>query len=129
MGRRRDALLSLAVLLPAASAAVALDAPVTLPAVVVGAGGALALEALLSLRAARVRAVWERSAVQAAAVLLGVAAAALAVAALGPVAATVLVAGLCAYLAVLTAVTLRDALERSADSEAPPSDARRPPRE
>ena len=127
MGRRRDALLALAVLVPAAGAVVALDAPVTPLPVAVGAGGALALEALLSLRAARVRAVWARPTVQAAAAVLGVGLSALAVLRFGPVAATALVAGLCAYLLVLAAVTLREALN-GAGSASRPSDGRRPPR-
>jgi hypothetical protein len=127
MGRRRDALLALAVLLPAAAAVVALDAPVTLLPVAVGAGGSLALEALLSLRAAHVRAVWERPAVQAAAVVLGLVLSALAVLRFGPVAATTLTAGLCAYLLLLAAVTLRDSLG-GPGAESRPSDGRRPPR-
>lgn len=126
MGRRRDALLALVVLLPAAAAVVALDAPVTPFPVAVGAAGALALEALLSLRAARVRAVWERPAVQATAVALGIGLLAVAASLLGPAAATVLAAGLCAYLLLLAAVTLRDALGRTANAESRPSNGRRP---
>lgn len=125
MGRRRDALLALVVLLPAAAAVVALDAPVTPFPVAVGAA-ALALEALLSLRAARVRAVWERPAVQATAVALGIGLLAVAASLLGPAAATVLAAGLCAYLLLLAAVTLRDALGRTANAESRPSNGRRP---
>ncbi|MDS0293171.1 hypothetical protein [Halogeometricum luteum] len=128
MGRRRDALLALVVLVPVAAAIVALDAPVTPLPVAVGAGGSLALEALLSLRAARVRAVWERPAVQAAALVLGGGLSVLAVLRFGPAAATALAAGLCAYLLVLAVATLRDALG-GPGSESPPSDGRRPPRE
>ena len=83
----------------------------TLPAVALGAGGAFALEALLSLRATRVRAVWERPAVQAAAVVVGLLGCAVAVVLL-PVAATVFASGLCAYLLLLAAMTLFDVLGR-----------------
>ncbi|MDS0298457.1 hypothetical protein NDI76_06860 [Halogeometricum sp. S1BR25-6] len=73
------------------------------------------------------RAVWERSTVQAATVALGLALSALAAFVLGPAAATALAAGLCAYLLLLVVVTLREALG-GAGSESRPSDACRPPR-
>jgi hypothetical protein len=105
MGRRRDASLALAVALPAVAAVVVLDAPVTPVALVAGAAGALAVEALLSARASRVRAVWERPGVQLVAVVAGLALAAVGVSLAGPVAATVLAAGLLTYLVFLAVLT------------------------
>jgi hypothetical protein len=106
MGRRRDGVLAATVLLPSAAAVVVLDAPVTPVAVVAGGAGALAVEALLSARAARVRAVWERPDVQLVAVVAGLCLAAAGVALVGPVVATVLAAGLVAYLALLAVLTV-----------------------
>ena len=62
---RRDAALALVVLVPVAGAAVVLEAPPAPSAVVLGAGGVVVLEGLLSLRAARVRSIWADRRVQA----------------------------------------------------------------
>jgi hypothetical protein len=68
----------------------------------------LALEALLSLDAPRVRRAWDRPVVRAGAALATLAAAVVGVVLVGPVAVTVLVAGLAAYLALLAAVSIRE---------------------
>ncbi|ADQ67669.1 hypothetical protein C499_17904 [Halogeometricum borinquense DSM 11551] len=106
MSRRRDAIATLAVLIPTLATVVVCNSPVTPFAVGAGAAGALAIEALLSLRATRVRREWERPAVQLASVAVGLVVAAVGVAVLGPLAATVLAAGLCTYLGFLVALTL-----------------------
>lgn len=109
MGRRRDALSTLAVLCPLLGAGVVVSAPADPLAAVVGAAGTLTLEGLLSLDAPRVRRAWDRPVVQVAAVVVAFVAAALGVVLVGPVAVTVLVAALVTYLLVLVAVSLRDA--------------------
>lgn len=109
MGRRRDALLTVAVFAPLLAAGVFLDAPLDPAAAVVGAVGTLAAEGLLALDAPRVRRAWGRPVVQSAAVVAAFVAAALGVAAVGPAALTALLAALGTYLFVLAAVSLRDA--------------------
>jgi hypothetical protein len=104
---RRDAGLTLLVLVPVAVAAVVLDAPLSPAAVAVGAGGTVLLELLLSVRAARVRAVWADRRVQALAVVVAIAGGVGFAVVVGPWALTALGAGLSAYLAVLAAVELR----------------------
>ncbi|MFC6825997.1 hypothetical protein [Halopelagius fulvigenes] len=110
MGRRRDALLAVLVSIPLVGAGVLLDAPADPLAATLGAAGALVLEGLLSFDAPRVRRAWDRPAVQIGAVLAAFVAAAVGVARVGPVAVTVVVAGLATYLLVLGGVSLRDAL-------------------
>lgn len=112
MGRRRDALLTVFVLGPLLAAGVLLDAPLDPFAVAVGAAGTLGFETLLSADAPRVRRAWDRPAVQAGAVVAAFAAAAVGVARVGPVAVTVLLAGLGTYLLVLAGASLRDAVRR-----------------
>jgi hypothetical protein len=108
MGRRRDALLTLAVIAALVALGVVVDAPVDVAALVAGGFGALLLEALLTRDAQRVRRVWDRPAVQAGSVLAAFALAGGGVLLLGPVAVTILVGGLSAYLLVLGAVSALD---------------------
>jgi hypothetical protein len=98
---RRDAALAALVVVPLAGAAVALDARPTPSAVVLGAGGAVLLEGLLSLRAPWVRAVWADRRVQLAAVVVAVGGGVGLTALVGPWVLTVLCVGLVTYLALL----------------------------
>jgi hypothetical protein len=98
---RRDAALTLLVLAVAGAAAVAVSAPVTPGVVAAGVAAALVAELLLSLRAARVRAVWADRRVRVAAVGAALGGAALLTAVAGPWVLTALVAACCGYLAVL----------------------------
>ena len=106
--RRRDAVLAAAVLAPAVLAAVWLDAPLSPAAVGAGTVGTLALEALLSVRADRVRTVWARPVVQVGSVVCVVAAAAAGIVLVGTAALTALVSGLATYLLLLAVVAVAD---------------------
>lgn len=110
MSRRRDAALALAVLGPVVSAGVVLDAPLDPSAAAVGAAGALLLELALLRRRALVRRVWERPTVQAGCVAGALVGTAVLARVVGPRALTALAGGLCAYLAVLGALAVRDRL-------------------
>jgi hypothetical protein len=98
---RRDAVLTLVVLVPAAVAAVVLPAPRS-PSVF--AGGVVAtvlIELLLSVRSEQVRAVWATPHVQVGAVLVALGGGGLLVVTAGPWVVTFLLGGLCSYLVVL----------------------------
>jgi hypothetical protein len=114
VGRRRDAALAVAVLLPVGAAALAAGAPGSLAAAVAGAAGALAVEWVLSRPGRReaVRDRWDRPGVQTGAVVAGLLGAAAAWATVGAWTLTALVGGLVAYLALLGAVAVRDAVHR-----------------
>lgn len=112
MGRRRDALLTALVLGPLLAAGALLDAPADPFAAAVGAAGTLGLEALLSMDAPRVRRAWDRPSVQVGAVVAAFVVAVVGVARVGPVAVTVLLAGLGTYLLVLAGASLRDAFRK-----------------
>jgi len=79
----------------------------SVPALVVGAAGALALELLLSRRQAAVRRVWERPAVRWGATGAALVVLAAVVALRARVALWVAVGGLTAYLVLLAAATVR----------------------
>jgi hypothetical protein len=98
---RRDAALTVLVLAPVTVAAVALDARLIPAAVVLGAGGTVLLEGLLSLRAARVRAVWADRRVQLVAVVVAVGGGLGLTMLVGPWVLTALCAGLWTYLVLL----------------------------
>lgn len=98
---RRDAALTLVVLVPCLAAAVALPAPRSPSVFATGALAALLLELLLSLRSDRVRAVWADRRVQAASVLVALGGGGLLVVVAGAWVVTFLLGGLCSYLAVL----------------------------
>ena len=100
MGRRRDAALTLLVVVPIAVLLALTRPPVRLQMVVVGVAGALVLEAASLAARDRVRDYWERPGVQTLSVLGvgGVAAASLLV---EPELLVVLGAGLATYLVVL----------------------------
>lgn len=116
MGRRRDAVLALLVLVPAAAGLLLLAPPVRPEVVALGVGGTLVLEAASLAAGGRVRAVWDRPRVQFAAVggtlVVAVAAATL----FGPGVLVALVAGLLTYLGLLGAAELRDRTPRVGDS-------------
>jgi hypothetical protein len=102
---RRDAALTLLVLVPTAVAAVVVDAPFAPVPLALGAVGAVVLELLLSLRAARVRALWSERRVQAVAVVVAIGGGIVLGVVTGPWVLVTLVGGLCAYLAVLLGST------------------------
>ncbi len=118
MSRRRDAALTLSVLLPVLAAGTTFGAPADPLAAAVGAGGALLGEAALWWRRALVRRVWERRAVQAGAATLALGGGAVGTLALGTRALTALAAGLVAYLGLLAVVTVN---ERRRESPAVPA--------
>ena len=98
---RRDAVLTLVVLVPAAVAAIVLPAPRSLSVFAGGVVATVSVELLLSARADQVRAVWAAPRVQAGAVLVALGGGGLLVVAAGPWVVTFLLGGLCGYLAVL----------------------------
>lgn len=110
MGRRRDATLAVAALCGVLLVTTAVEAPLSVQAVGVGAFGGLTLEALSQLRADSVRRVWERPTVQTATVAVGAAVTgAVALGALGrPAYLWALAGGLGVYLLVLALVAARD---------------------
>jgi hypothetical protein len=99
---RRDAALTLGVLAPVIAAAVVLDAPFSPTVVALGAGGAVAVELLLSIDPSRVRAVWNDRRIQATAVVVGVVGGVGLAVVAGPWVLTALSAGLCTYLGLLS---------------------------
>ena len=103
---RRDAALAFVVLVPVAATAVALGAPLAPSAIALGAGGTVVFEALLSLRAARVRSIWSDRRVQAAGVVAATGLALVGTTVVGPWVLTALTTGLCTYLGLLGASVL-----------------------
>jgi hypothetical protein len=101
---RRDAALTLAVLVPVAVAAIRLRAPRSPALFGAGVVGAVVLELLLSRRADRVRAVWADRRVQVLAVSVALAGGGALVSVAGAWVLTALLGGLCGYLAVLGVV-------------------------
>lgn len=101
-GKRRDAALTVGVLAVVTAVGVAVEAPVTSTALAVGAGATLLAELLLSRRAAAVRAVWSRLAVQVAAVVVAVAGGVGLALLVGPWVLTALVSALVTYLVFLS---------------------------
>ena len=108
MGRRRDAALAALVLVPAAVVAAWYGAPASPVAAVAGAAGTLALEAVLTVRADRVRAVWSHPAVQVGSVVAVCVGTAAGVALVGPAALTALVSGITTYLLLLASAAVAD---------------------
>jgi CDP-diacylglycerol--glycerol-3-phosphate 3-phosphatidyltransferase len=108
VSRRRDAALTLAVLVPVVSAAATLGAPIDPLTVGIGAGGALLFEAALCRRRAAVRRAWRRRDVQVGATTLALGGGAVGTLTVGTRALTALAAGLVAYLGLLAVVTVRD---------------------
>lgn len=103
---RRDAALTLFVLVPLAVVAIARAAPLSLTAVGAGVGGTVCLELLLARRRERVRARWADRRVQVAAVFGTVTAGLALTVAVGDWVLTALLAGLCSYLLLLGAVVV-----------------------
>jgi hypothetical protein len=104
---RRDATLTLVVLVPTVVAAAVLRAPRSPALFGAGVLGAIALELLLSRRADRVRAVWADRRVQALTVLLALVGGSALVSLAGAWVLTPLLGGLCGYLAILGVVVWR----------------------
>jgi hypothetical protein len=103
VGRRHDAVLALAVLVPALAGALALAPPAPGP-LAAGAVVALLAEAATLRVRERVRRLWERAAVQVLATVALAAAATAGVVLVGAAAAWAVVGGLLAYLGVLATV-------------------------
>ena len=101
---RRDATLTLVVLVPVVVAAVVLRAPRSPALFGAGVLGAVVLELLLSRRADRVRAVWADRRVQVLAVSAALVGGGAVVFVSGAWVLTPLLGGLCGYLAILGAV-------------------------
>lgn len=107
MGIRTDAALAVLALLAFGIAFRVADASVSVPALLLGSGGTIAFEIVAYRRVETVRRVWERPAVQLAA-LLG----AIAIAATGAIVAPAIVlsagiGALIAYFVVLSVVSIR----------------------
>ncbi|WP_416839326.1 hypothetical protein [Haloferax sp. DFSO52] len=110
MGRLRDVALTLLVTIPVGVGVAVLRPPLTLTPLLVGVGGALALEAVLLSYRTQVRALWDNWTIQAVAVTVALGVVALAVATVGSTVLLVVLSGAVTYLSVVFFVELRERL-------------------